>query len=130
MFATSFLVLALGVFYASALSVQHHARQLGEAPIHPNGDTSSCLTIVGPTKTNGAGVQVLPCAQAPFPNWWLSVLPLGLDRGSTKILLAGSGYCLAKGADGAPQSQACSDNDPAQQWFYTADNRIALQDQG
>lgn len=75
-----------------------------------------------------------------------------INRGSTKVQLAGTNFCLDGDSCQWPDSQPvrcilttcfidpvdgtrlkiwhCYDNLQAQKWYYTNDNRIALEDQG
>jgi hypothetical protein len=57
-----------------------------------------------------------------------------LNRGSTKVRLAGTNFCLDAGTSPTSGSKMkiwdCYDGLPAQQWWYTDDNRIALEGQG
>jgi len=50
------------------------------------------------------------------------------------VQVAGTNFCLDAGtspANGVPlKIWQCYDNLPAQQWYYTGDNRIALENQG
>ena len=57
-----------------------------------------------------------------------------LAKGSTKVQLNGTNFCLDAGSSPSNgigmKIWTCYDNLPAQQWFYTGDNRIALENQG
>ncbi|RXW19505.1 hypothetical protein EST38_g6362 [Candolleomyces aberdarensis] len=91
--------------------------------VHPE----KCLDVRGAVFANGTPVQIYDCNGTPAQNWILS-------RGSTKVQLAGTNFCLD--ASSTPGNGVgikiwqCYDNLPAQQWYYTADNRIALEGQG
>ncbi|KAF9556255.1 hypothetical protein CPC08DRAFT_694670 [Agrocybe pediades] len=95
--------------------------------IHPNADASKCLDVRGAVFANGTPVQIFDCNGTPAQNWFFV-------RGSTKIQLANTNFCLDAGSNPANgvglKIWQCFDNLPAQQWFFTNDNRIALENQG
>jgi len=96
-------------------------------PIHPDGNDAKCLDVRGAKFQNGTPVQIFDCNQSAAQKWFLV-------RGSTKVQLAGTNFCLDAGS--SPTNGAglkiwqCFDNLPAQQWYFTNDNRIALEGQG
>lgn len=57
-----------------------------------------------------------------------------LERGSTSVKVNGTNFCLDAGASPANgvgmKIWTCYDNLPAQEWYYTDDNRVALENQG
>jgi len=57
-----------------------------------------------------------------------------LKKGSTKVQVAGTNFCLDAGGNPASGTKMkiweCYDGLPAQQWWYTDDNRIALEGKG
>ncbi|KAJ3507116.1 hypothetical protein NLJ89_g6483 [Agrocybe chaxingu] len=57
-----------------------------------------------------------------------------IARGSTKVKLAGTNFCLDAGSTPGNgigmKIWQCYDNLPAQQWYFTNDNRIALEGRG
>ncbi|KAJ3495266.1 hypothetical protein NLJ89_g10653 [Agrocybe chaxingu] len=95
--------------------------------IHPNGNPSKCMDVRGAIYTNGTPVQIYDCNGTGAQKWVL-------NRGSTKVRLAGTNFCLDAGS--APANGVgmkiweCFDNLPAQQWFFTTDDRIALEGRG
>jgi hypothetical protein len=95
--------------------------------LHPNGNGNKCLDVRGANFANGTPVQIYDCNQTPAQRWIL-------QRGSTKAKVAGTNFCLDAGSKPANgiglKIWQCYDNLPAQQWFYTDDNRIALEGQG
>ncbi|PPQ97857.1 hypothetical protein CVT26_013026 [Gymnopilus dilepis] len=103
----------------------------GNAPssttIHPDFDDSKCLDVQGAVYENGTPVQIFDCNGTGAQQWELT-------RGSTKVKVAGQNFCLDAGSTPANgvgmKIWECFDNLPAQQWFYTDDNRIALENQG
>ncbi|CAA7269993.1 unnamed protein product [Cyclocybe aegerita] len=95
--------------------------------IHPNGNFLKCMDVRGAQFASGTAVQVYDCNDTPAQRWFIT-------RGSTKIQLAGTNFCLDAGESPANgvglKIWQCYDNLPAQQWHYTDDNRIALEGQG
>ncbi|KAF8995325.1 ricin B lectin domain-containing protein [Cyathus striatus] len=95
--------------------------------IHPNGNSYHCLDVRGDAYANGTSVQIYDCNNTPSQRWFL-------NRGSTKVQLTGTNFCLDAGA--VPDNGAgvtiwqCYDNIPSQAWYYTDDNRIVLENQG
>ncbi|KAF9041468.1 G-X-X-X-Q-X-W domain-containing protein [Panaeolus papilionaceus] len=100
--------------------------QLGR-PINPNFSPSKCLDVRGAVYANGTPVQIYDCNNTGAQRWVIK-------RGSTKVQVAGTNFCLDAGS--APASGVgmkiwqCYNNLAAQQWVFTEDNRIALQGQG
>ncbi|KAH6885084.1 carbohydrate-binding module family 13 protein [Coprinopsis sp. MPI-PUGE-AT-0042] len=91
-----------------------------------------CLDVAGNRLNgfiaNGTAVQIFNCMEgSKFQNWVI-------NNGSTKVQLAGTQFCLDAGS--APANGVglkvwqCYDALPAQQWYFTTDNRIALEGQG
>eukprot|EP00914_Ancora_sagittata_P001072 GHVO01002830.1.p1 GENE.GHVO01002830.1~~GHVO01002830.1.p1 ORF type:complete len:287 (-),score=7.29 GHVO01002830.1:45-905(-) len=95
--------------------------------VHPNGDTSKCIDVSGATFANGTPVEIYDCNETNAQRWVIS-------RGSTKVQVAGTNYCLDAGStpgDGTKMKiWECYDNLSAQQWYFTDDNRISLENQG
>ncbi|KAF9449742.1 carbohydrate-binding module family 13 protein [Macrolepiota fuliginosa MF-IS2] len=95
--------------------------------IHPNGNNAKCLDVRGAVLENGTPVQIFDCNGTPAQNWVIS-------PGEGHVVLANTGFCLDAGS--APANGVgmkiwqCFDNLPAQDWFYTSDQRIALTNQG
>ncbi|KAF8997618.1 G-X-X-X-Q-X-W domain-containing protein [Cyathus striatus] len=94
--------------------------------IHPNGDSYRCLDVRGAAYANGTPVQIYDCNNKPAQRWFV-------NRGSTKVQLTGTNFCLDAGAASGNgvgmKIWQCYDNLPAQAWYYTDDNRIALENQ-
>ena len=67
------------------------------------------------------------CNNTPAQNW-------NIVLGQGHVQLAGTGFCLDAGSNPANgvgmKIWQCFDNLPAQDWFYTADDRVALTNQG
>ncbi|KAJ8700662.1 hypothetical protein PTI98_003670 [Pleurotus ostreatus] len=113
------------------------------APIHPNGNRGKCMDVRGNTLVNGTPVQIYDCNGTGAQKWIV-------QKGQTKVRLAGTNFCLDAGSskrvssnflnqlthDSDPANSVrmkiwqCYDNLPAQEWYYTGDNRIALFNKG
>jgi len=96
--------------------------------IHPTfSHIEKCLDVRGAVFENGTPVQLYDCNGTRAQDWLL-------QRGSTKIRLAGTNFCLDAGStpgNGVGMKiWECYDGLPAQQWYYTDDNRIALEGKG
>ncbi|KDQ31546.1 carbohydrate-binding module family 13 protein [Pleurotus ostreatus PC15] len=121
-FPSTFLALALAALPpALAAPAQINFR------ISPSVDTSKCLDVRGDLQANGTAVDVFDCNATAAQNWIIR-------PGTTKVQLAGTNFCLDAGSSPANgvgmKIWECFDNLPAQQWFLTADDRIALENQG
>jgi hypothetical protein len=96
-------------------------------PIHFNYFQNKCLDVRGAVFANGTPVQIYDCNGTQAQRWIIK-------RGSTKVQIAGTNFCLDAGTFPSNGIQLkiwqCYDNLPAQQWYYTDDNRIALENQG
>jgi len=87
-----------------------------------------CLSVKpGVPVVDGTAVQIFECNGYDGQRWMI-------NRGSTKVQLAMTNLCLDAGTNFSNGVQLklseCVDDFPAQQWYYTDDNRIALYDQG
>ncbi|KAJ3539137.1 hypothetical protein NM688_g6411 [Phlebia brevispora] len=95
--------------------------------IHPNGDTSKCLDVESANYANGTPVDIYDCNGTGAQNWVIS-------SGTTAVQVAGQNFCLDAGdspADGTRMKiWECYSGLAAQTWYYTDDDRIALQNQG
>ncbi|RDB27191.1 Extracellular exo-alpha-L-arabinofuranosidase [Hypsizygus marmoreus] len=95
--------------------------------IHPNGNTAKCVDVRGAIFLNGTPVQIHDCNKTAAQKWVVR-------RGDTKVQLKGTNFCLDAGlspANGVGMKiWTCHDNLPAQAWYYTEDNRIALAGKG
>ncbi|KAJ2935517.1 hypothetical protein H1R20_g1575, partial [Candolleomyces eurysporus] len=95
--------------------------------LHPNWNWGKCLDVRGAVFANGTPVDIFDCNGTPAQNWIV-------NRGSTKVQVAGTNFCLDAGEWPNSGTQlkiwTCYNNLPAQQWWYTDDNRIALQNRG
>ncbi|KAG6908081.1 hypothetical protein DXG01_006216 [Tephrocybe rancida] len=95
--------------------------------IHPNGNAAKCLDVRGAVFADGTAVQIYDCNGTGAQKW-------EIQRGSTKVRLASTNFCLDAGS--APASGVrlkiwtCYDNLAAQSWYYTDDKRIALENAG
>ncbi|KAF9475158.1 hypothetical protein BDN70DRAFT_841310 [Pholiota conissans] len=95
--------------------------------IHPGSSVTKCLDVRGANFANGTPVQIYDCNGTKAQKWFVI-------RGSTKVQLAGTNFCLDAGSSPASgvglKIWQCYNNLAAQQWFYTDDNRIDLEGQG
>jgi len=95
--------------------------------IHPNGNTGKCLDVRGAVYANGTPVQIYDCNQSGAQKWLI-------NNANTHVRVAGTPFCLDAGStpgNGVGMKiWQCYDNLPAQEWFYTADRRIALTGRG
>ncbi|KAF6761728.1 G-X-X-X-Q-X-W domain-containing protein [Ephemerocybe angulata] len=95
--------------------------------IHPGSSGQKCLDVRGAKFENGTPVQIYDCNGTAAQNWQLV-------KGSTKVKLAGTNFCLDAGSSPGNgiglKIWQCYDNLPAQQWYFTGDNRIALEGKG
>ncbi|KAF8966640.1 G-X-X-X-Q-X-W domain-containing protein [Flammula alnicola] len=95
--------------------------------IHPNSNDLKCLDVRGAIFANGTPVQIYDCNGTGAQKWFYV-------RGSTKVQLAGTNFCLDAGSSPANgvglKLWQCYSGLAAQQWYYTDDNRIALEGQG
>ncbi|KAJ3552592.1 hypothetical protein NM688_g4073 [Phlebia brevispora] len=93
----------------------------------PNGDTSKCLDVQSANFANGTPVQIYDCNGTGAQNWVI-------NSGSTAVQVAGQNFCLDAGdspADGTSMKiWECYSGLAAQTWYYTSDDRIALENQG
>ncbi|KIJ54205.1 carbohydrate-binding module family 13 protein [Sphaerobolus stellatus SS14] len=95
--------------------------------LHPNGDTEKCLDVRGAVFEDGTPVQIFDCNDTPAQRWIL-------NRDTTQVTLAGTNFCLDAGTTPGNNTPMkiweCFLGLTQQTWFYTDDNRIALQGQG
>ncbi|KAL4265377.1 Carbohydrate-binding module family 13 protein [Pleurotus pulmonarius] len=95
--------------------------------LHPSSDRNKCLDVRGNVQSNGTPVQIYDCNGSPAQSWVI-------HPGSTNVQLKGTNFCLDAGSSPGNgvgmKVWQCFDNLPAQQWFFTDDNRIALENQG
>ncbi|TRM61545.1 ricin B lectin domain-containing protein [Schizophyllum amplum] len=95
--------------------------------LHPNGNTGKCLDVQGNVQENGTPVDVYDCNGTSAQNWVL-------NRGSTHVRLAGTDLCLDAGSNIGNGMQMklwqCYDGLAQQTWYWTDDNRIAVQGYG
>ncbi|KAJ3552595.1 hypothetical protein NM688_g4074 [Phlebia brevispora] len=116
------LPFALGLF-AVPIAL---AQQVWE--IHPGAySDSKCVDVQGGIVANGTPVQIYDCNSSPAQQWVI-------QSGNTAVQLAGTDFCLDAGSSPADGVQMkiwqCYADLPAQEWYYTSDNRIALFNQG
>ncbi|KAF8992602.1 carbohydrate-binding module family 13 protein [Cyathus striatus] len=114
----------------AALAGLQVAHQIGGIPgdqIFPNGDVYLCLDVRGGVAANGTPVDITTCNDSTMQRWTI-------NQGSMKVQWYGTNFCLDAGStlgNGILMKiWQCFDNLPAQQWFYTSDNHIALENQG
>jgi len=92
--------------------------------LHPNFNHHKCMDVRGAVYENGTPVQIYDCNGTGAQKWVLK-------KGSTKVRLAGTNYCLDAGS--APASGVgmkiwqCYDKLPAQQWDYTLFKTLKLE---
>ncbi|TRM64086.1 ricin B lectin domain-containing protein [Schizophyllum amplum] len=110
----------------SGTSPATSATATGGQALHPNGNSGKCLNVAGEA-ADGTPVQIEDCNDSANQKFVLS-------RGTTAVKLAGTNFCLDAGENiGNGQSMKiwqCYDNLAQQTWYYTADNRIAVQGYG
>ncbi|KAL1408566.1 hypothetical protein Q8F55_005379 [Vanrija albida] len=96
-------------------------------PIHPNGNNNKCLDVRGNVVENGTPVQVYDCNGSAAQSWVVA-------KGSTSVQLAGTNFCLdasSSPGNGVPlKIWQCYPGLTQQTWWYTDDNRLAVQGQG
>ncbi|TFK65366.1 carbohydrate-binding module family 13 protein [Pluteus cervinus] len=120
--------------FATSLSALALNLPVARSPPYPYGqhitagsDSNKCLEIPNADYANGTPVEIHDCGPASNQFWFI-------QPGETKVQVAGTNFCLDAGS--SPQSGVglkiwqCYDNLPAQDWYLTADNRIALTNQG
>ena len=99
----------------------------GTVTIHPNGNTKYCLDVQGNVRANGTPVQVYECNGTGAQQWTVK-------KGSGAVQLAGTNYCLDAGSNPGNGIKMkiwqCYSGIPAQSWYYTDDNRIAVEGKG
>ncbi|TFK38391.1 carbohydrate-binding module family 13 protein [Crucibulum laeve] len=96
--------------------------------LHPNGSPDRCLVVSGGNLFNGAPVVLGECIKGEGDVW---TFPFGSN---TNVKFGQTGFCLDAGSSPANgvgmKIWQCFDSLPAQTWFATEDNRIALAGQG
>ena len=112
--------------------------------LHPNGNTEKCLDVKGDV-ANGTPVDISDCDGASDQKWVLS-------RGTTSVKVAGTNFCLDAGESSkhlffcilslvvltsctvgnrvGMKLWQCYEGLAQQTWYYTDDNRIAVEGQG
>ncbi|RDB27209.1 Endo-1,4-beta-xylanase A [Hypsizygus marmoreus] len=95
--------------------------------LHPNGRNNKCLDVRGAVYANGTPVQIYDCNGTGAQQWIF-------NRANTKVRVANRNFCLDAGTTPASgvgmKIWTCYDNLPAQAWYYTNDNRIAVTGKG
>ncbi|EIM22544.1 hypothetical protein E3Q22_04355 [Wallemia mellicola] len=95
--------------------------------IHPNGDTSKCVDVAGASFGNGTPVQIYDCNGTDAQKFVIR-------KGQTSVKVANRNFCLDAGSNPGSGIKAkiwqCYDGLPAQNFWYTGDNRIAVTGQG
>ncbi|TEB31150.1 hypothetical protein FA13DRAFT_1754899 [Coprinellus micaceus] len=90
----------------------------------PGNNVNKCLDVRGAVFENGTPVQILRLQRDSGAGL---VFELGRVR---RLGLQGTNFCLDAGANPASgvgmKIWQCYDNLPAQQWYYTDDNRLAV----
>ncbi|KAF8999270.1 ricin B lectin domain-containing protein [Cyathus striatus] len=98
-------------YYYLVKDTGHFNTGLSIQPRAPQCDTANCTTA-----------YTQPPTRFPTPTW------------KHKVRLAGTNFCLDAGSSPANgvgmKIWQCYDNLPAQQWYYTGDNRISLENRG
>lgn len=102
----------------------------GGQRIHPNGDTSKCLTVTPSTITDGSNVGVSDCADSNGRFSYYKQQLWDVKRGTTSVKLSGTNYCLDFGT--SPNSNGvrakvwtCYPGVTQQTFYYTDDNRVS-----
>ncbi|KAF9447224.1 carbohydrate-binding module family 13 protein [Macrolepiota fuliginosa MF-IS2] len=100
---------------------------LSQSALHPNGNLNKCLEVRGGVLANGTPVQIFDCNSTPAQQWTLNL-------GATSVRVANTNFCIDAGATPTNGTQMkiweCFANLPAQEWFLTSDDRVALLNQG
>ncbi|KAG6828382.1 hypothetical protein H0H92_008182 [Tricholoma furcatifolium] len=95
--------------------------------LNPNGNTAKCMDVRGAVYENGTPVQIYDCNGTGAQKWVL-------QRGPTSVNVEGTDFCLDAGSSPASgvglKIWTCYEGLAAQTWYYTDDNRIALENQG
>ncbi|KAL1708044.1 ricin B lectin domain-containing protein [Schizophyllum commune] len=111
---------------ASSASPSQTPTQQGQA-LHPNGNNGKCLDVQGNVQANGTPVDIYDCNGTSAQQWVLT-------RGSTAVRLANTNFCLDAGSNIGNQVGMklwqCYSGLAQQTWYYTDDNRIAVQGYG
>ncbi|KAF5314653.1 hypothetical protein D9611_007087 [Ephemerocybe angulata] len=123
---------------AATTLVSAQTSQVNGTAIHFNGDRTMVVSLnTNPHTGSGNGVAVQLRAAIPDGQQGEGAQRWIINRGPTKVKLGvstGIEYCLDAGATPTNGTQMklwqCYDNLPAQAWYYTGDNRIALENQG
>ena len=86
-----------------------------------------CIDVAGANFNNGTPVQVYDCNGTDAQKFVLK-------KGETTVKVANKNFCLDAGSNPGSGVKAkiwtCYDNLPAQNFYYTGDNRIALTGKG
>ncbi|TFK38428.1 ricin B lectin domain-containing protein [Crucibulum laeve] len=94
--------------------------------LHPNGNVNKCLVVRYGNIYNGVPVDIGDCGAGN--SGWI------FNKGTTVVQYGSTGYCLDAGStpgNGVGMKLwQCYAGLAAQSWYYTADNRIALANQG
>lgn len=99
--------------------------------IHPNGNTTECLTVANGAAGLNAEVVITGCF-APYPtDEFIGLQTWNIVQGSAStIQLAGTNYCLDAGSTPGNGNDmkiyTCYPGLTQQTWYYTTDNHIAL----
>ncbi|KAL0955592.1 hypothetical protein HGRIS_001828 [Hohenbuehelia grisea] len=111
----------------SAIPAKRQAASTRAVQLHPNGVATKCLDVAANKQANNTPVQIFDCNGSGAQAW-------NLIPGSTHVRLNGTNFCLDAGDSPASGTQmkiyTCFENLPAQEWFWTTDDRIALENQG
>jgi len=112
-------LLALSLFTTSTLASTHQ--------IHYK-DTTQCLTVTNSAYGDGTTIDLQTCLDASNPNYGLQ--NWDITRGSGAVKLVGTNFCLDAGSSPANGVVAkiwtCYPGVYQQTWYYTDDNRIAI----
>jgi hypothetical protein len=97
-----------------------------------NDNTRQCLTVLGGNAVPGAVASLVDCFSAVNP--YIDLQLWNLTRGVTNVRLAATpSLCLDFGStpkNGAQVKVSGCSNVPQQQFYYTADNRLAIYNGG
>ncbi|KAG6890522.1 hypothetical protein C0995_007722 [Termitomyces sp. Mi166 len=125
MFKLSTLVLVVSV--SALLASANRSSSNSSHVIHPNGDITKCLDVRGAVFADGTPVQIYDCNGSNAQMWDIS-------PGETSVKVHINNFCLDAGSNPASgvgmKIWTCYDDLPAQTWYYTDDQRIALFNQG
>ncbi|TFK19341.1 G-X-X-X-Q-X-W domain-containing protein [Coprinopsis marcescibilis] len=95
--------------------------------VKPNFVDNKCMDVRAAVFANGTPVQIYDCNGTNAQKWIIR-------QGTGQVRVAGTNFCLDASSNPGNAVQMklwqCFDNLPAQQWDFTIDNRIVLNNRG